>query len=74
MKTRFSKTLLVLAITGLLGPGAALAGNGPGNGDCDNTGVCTSERTGNGDRNGGGAQHRGGPAERVAGSRLMSYI
>jgi hypothetical protein len=65
MKTRFSKTLLVLAMAGLLGSGAALAGNGPGSGDCDGSGVCTGEE--NGDGNGGGVQRRGGPAERMAG-------
>jgi hypothetical protein len=69
MKTRYSKTLLVLAMAGLLGSGAALAGNGPGNGpgngDCDDSGdgVCTGE--GNGE--GGGMQRRGGAAERMAG-------
>lgn len=54
MNNRFSKTILVLAIAGLLGSGAALAGNGQGSGP--------------GKGPGDGAQHgRGGPAERVAG-------
>ena len=66
MKTHFSKTLLVLAMAGRLGSGAALAGNGPGNGDCDGggDGVCTGEGDGKGN---GGAQRRGGAAERMAG-------
>ena len=54
MNNRFSKTILVLAIAGLLGSGAALAGNGPGNGP----------GKGPGDN---AQQGRGGPAERVAG-------
>jgi hypothetical protein len=63
MKTRLSKTLLVLAMAGLLGSGTALAANGPGNGDCtgNGNGDCTGDGTGN-----GGAHRRGEPAERMA--------
>ena len=63
MNTRFSKTLLVLALAGLLGSGAALAGNGPGDCEGSGDGVCTGEGSGDGN---GGAQRRGGPAERMA--------
>jgi hypothetical protein len=66
MKTRLSKTLIVLAMAGLLGSSAALAGNGPAAGDCDGSGVCTNQGTGNGDGN-GGMRLRAGPAERMAG-------
>lgn len=60
MYTRFSKSILVLAIVSLLGTGAALAGNGNGNGD----------GTGTGGGNGGNANAEGdfggGPAGRMA--------
>ena len=64
MKNRIPKILIVLAIAGLLGSGAALAGNGQGTGDCDGDGVCTNEGTGAGDGN--RMQRRGSPADRVA--------
>lgn len=66
MNKRLSKTLMALAIAGLLGSGAALAGNGPGDGDCDGSGdgICTND--GSGGNAGAGMQRRGGPADRVA--------
>ncbi len=64
MKTRFSKTLLVLAVSSLLGAGTALAGQGPG--DCDQNGDGTCSGEGNGGGNGGGQRNRGGPAEHLA--------
>lgn len=62
MNTRFSKSILALAAAGLLSAGGVLAGNGPGNGECDGTGDGTC--TGGG--NGGAQYHQGGPAERMA--------
>ena len=59
MNTRFSKSILVLAIVSMLGTGAALAGNVNGNGD------------GSGDGNPGGkfsteGDFNGSPANRMA--------
>lgn len=58
MYTRFSKSILVLAIVSLLGTGSVLAGNGNGNGD------------GSGGGKGGNASAEGdfggGPAGRMA--------
>jgi len=66
MNTRFSKSILILAATGLLSAGSVFAGNGPGTGDCDGTGDGTC--TGTGDGNVGAQQRRGGgAAERMAG-------
>lgn len=65
MNTRFSKSILILAATGLLSAGSVFAGNGPGNGDCDGTGDGTCTGTGGG--NGGAQNHGGGAAERMAG-------
>ena len=60
MNTRFSKSILVLAIVSMLGTGAALAGNGNGDG----------EGNGGGKRGGGNANAQGdfggGPAGRMA--------
>ena len=60
MNTRFSKSILVLAIVSLLGTGAALAGgNGNGNGDGSGVGVGGSNAGAQGD-------FGGGPAGRMA--------
>lgn len=66
MNTRFSKSILVLAVAGLLGAASAFAGNGPGDGDCDGTGTC--DGSGGGGGNNAQAQQRdhGGPADRMA--------
>ena len=58
MNTRFSKSILVLAIVSLLGTGAALAG-GNGNGNGDGTGVGGGNAGAQGD-------FGGGPADRMA--------
>lgn len=66
MNKRFSKSLIILAAAGLLGSSIALAGNGPGNGDCDGSGDCTN--VGNGGNRGQHAmQGRRDPAMRMAG-------
>jgi len=69
MNTRFSKSILILAATGLLSAGSVFAGNGPGGGDCDGTGdgTCTASGGGNGGGNSGAQKQRGGAAERMAG-------
>ena len=62
MNTRFSKSILVLAIVSLLGTGAALAGgNGNGNGNGDGAGV-----GGGGGNAGAQGDFGGGPAGRMA--------
>ncbi|MEE4216909.1 MAG: hypothetical protein V2I48_04820 [Xanthomonadales bacterium] len=65
MTTRFSKSILILAASGLLSAGSAFAGNGPGGGDCDGTGDGACKASGGG--NGGAQRQRGGAAERMAG-------
>lgn len=65
MTTRFSKSILILAASGLLAAGSVFAGNGPGGGDCDGTG--DGECTTSGGGNGGAQRQRGGAAERMAG-------
>ncbi|MBT8040624.1 MAG: hypothetical protein HKO85_10390 [Xanthomonadales bacterium] len=64
---RISKSILVLATAGLLGSGVALAGNGPGNGDCDGSGNCDGSGVGNGQPDRPAMHRRGGPAQRMAG-------
>ena len=59
MNTRFSKSILVLAIVSMLGTGAALAGNGNGDGDGNGGG----KRGGNANAQG---DFGGGPAGRMA--------
>jgi hypothetical protein len=68
MNTRFSKSMLVLAVVSLLAAGSALAGNGSG--ECNGTGdgTCTSAGgSGNGSGNGGPNAERGGsPLQKAA--------
>lgn len=67
MNNRFSKSILVLAATSLLGAGSVLAGNGPGDGSCDGSGDCTGDGGGKGPAAGKVQNRRGGPAEQMAG-------
>jgi hypothetical protein len=67
MTIRFSKSILVLAASGLLGAATAFAGNGPGDGSCDGSADGTCDGTGGGKANSAQEHRQGGPAERMAG-------
>lgn len=67
MNARFSKTILILAATGLIGSASALAGNGPGDGSCDGSGDGSCDGSGGGNPGSAQVQRHGGPAERMAG-------
>jgi hypothetical protein len=63
MNARFSSWILTLAAAGLIGSASVYAGNGPGDGSCDNSGDGTCDGSGAASAQ---VQRHGGPADRMA--------